>query len=178
MYSHILLSKTDAWFLFPYLENTGIWSHGSYLAIPSHFTGAHISVNVSGWWLLPFFRCYVLVVAGRWVSPNSEPMLRAAFPRPSSRKGSWTVHGFCSAVGSGEDKRLCVTEGWKEQVRNKGKIDDLPVEFCAWVVSQYFFVSLLHLRPHFRPYFKPKATYRYMVILEKTECKNWIWCNR
>lgn len=104
-----------------------------------------ISVNVSGWWLLLFFRCYVLVVAGRWVSPNSKPIVGAAFPRPSSREGSWIVHGFCSAVSSGDDKRLCVTEGWKEQVRNKGKIDDLPVEFCAWVVSQYFFVSLLHL---------------------------------
>lgn len=154
MYSHILLNKTDAWFLFPYLENTGIWSHGSYLEIPSHFTGKHISVYFSGWWLLLCFRCHVSVVAGKHVAPNSEPIVGAAFPRPSSREGSWTVHGFCSAVGSGEDKRLCVTEGWKEQVRNKGKIDDLPVEFCAWVVSQYFFCQSLASETPFQTLFQ------------------------
>lgn len=45
------------------------------------------------------------------------------------------MQGFCSAAGNGEDKRLCAIEGLKEQVRNKGKIDDLPVQICAWVVS-------------------------------------------
>lgn len=100
-------------------------------------TCTHISVNVSVWWLLLLFRCYVLVVAIRWVSPNSEPIVGAAFPRPSSREDSWTVHEFCSAAGSGEDKRVCVTKSWKEQ---SGIGEDWwpLVQFCSWVVSQYF----------------------------------------
>lgn len=143
-------------FLFPYLEYTEIWSHRSYLEIPSHFTCTCISMNVSGWWLLLFLRCYVLVVAGRQVSPNSEPIIGAAFPRPSSREGSWTVQGFCSAAGNGGNKRLCAIEGLKEQVRNKGKIDDFLVQICAWVVSQHFLsVSCIWVR--FQTLFQTKG---------------------
>lgn len=118
----------------------------THLGIPCHFTGRRILVNFSGWCFLAFFRWYVLTMATRRVSPNGEPIVGAAFPRPSSGEGCWTVPRLCSAAGGGVDKRLCVTAAWKKRVRNKEKIDYLPVMFCAWVVSQYFPVSLLHLR--------------------------------
>lgn len=118
----------------------------THLGIPCRFTGRHISVNFSGWCFLALLRWYVLMMATRQVFPNSEPIVAVAFLRPSSWEGCWPVHGLCSAVGGGEDKRLCVTEGWKKWARNKEKIDYFPVTVCAWVVSQYFPVSLLHLR--------------------------------
>lgn len=117
-----------------------------HLGILCHFTGRRVSVNFSGWWVLDYFRLYVSMMATGQVSLNSELIVGAAFPRPSPRKGCWTVHGLCSAASGGEDKRLSVTEAWKKWVRNKEKIDYFSVTFCAWVVSQYFPVSLLHLR--------------------------------
>lgn len=124
-------------FYVPYLENTGIWSmYTSW--IPCHFTGRHIPVNFSGCCFLALLRWYVLMMATRQVSLNGELTVAAALPRPSSGEGYWTVHGLCSAAGGGEDKRLCVTEGWKKRIRNKEKIDYLPVRLCAWVVSQCF----------------------------------------
>lgn len=116
------------------------------LGIPCHFADRSISVSFSGWCFLALLRWYVLMMAAGQVSPNSEPIIAAAFPRPSSGEGCWTVCRLCSAAGGGEDKRLCVTKGWKKRVRSKEKIDCFPVTVCAWVISQYFLVSLLHLR--------------------------------
>lgn len=145
VYSRVLLNKRSLFFISIPGEHRNMIN----LHILGYLTTLLVDVfqwifQAGAFW--PCLRWYVLMMATRHVSPNGEPTVAVAFPRPSSGYGCWTVRGLCSAAGGGEDKRLCVTEGWKKRVGNKEKIDYLPVTVCAWVVSQYFPVSLLHLR--------------------------------